>query len=88
MAYGLAKVEDIIQEEPVFEKNFLDYEVPPYEDTYLRSDESRYFNLKIRNREYPSCYHYNVLVIAAKKLVTEENETECLNKKFSRMFCR
>ena len=34
--------------------------------------EDRYFNIKIQNKEYPSCYHYNVLVMLAKRLIKEE----------------
>ncbi len=38
-------------------------------------NEERYFNVKIRNKEYPSCYHYNVLVMLAKRLIKEEEES-------------
>ncbi len=39
-------------------------------------NEERYFNVKIRNKEYPSCYHYNVLVMLAKRLIKEEESNK------------
>ena len=33
-----------------------------------------YFNVKVQNKKYPSCYHYNILVMLAKRLVKEDQE--------------
>ncbi len=46
--------------------------------------EDRYFNIKIQNKEYPSCYHYNVLVMLAKRLI-QEDENENNDKAKSRL---
>lgn len=42
--------------------------------------EDRYFNLKIKQKDYPSCYHYNVLVMLAKKLIKDEEKRKRLCK--------
>ncbi|MBI3590395.1 MAG: hypothetical protein HY094_03325 [Candidatus Melainabacteria bacterium] len=34
----------------------------------------KYFNVKIQNKKYPSCYQYNVLIMLAKRLIKEEDE--------------
>ena len=36
--------------------------------------QDKYFNVKIQNKNYPSCYQYNVLIMLAKRLIKEENE--------------
>lgn len=36
--------------------------------------EEEYFNIKIRNKNYPSCYRYNVLIMLAKKLINQEKQ--------------
>lgn len=46
----------------------------------VKEEDSTYFNLKIKNKTYPSCYHQNLLLLAAKKLVTEENKIMQLNE--------
>lgn len=38
------------------------------------SSEEKYFNLRIKNKTYPSCYQYNVLVMLAKRLINEEKK--------------
>lgn len=40
--------------------------------------EEDYFNLKIRNKEYPSCYQYNVLIMLAKRLIEEEKSEKLI----------
>lgn len=34
--------------------------------------QEEYFNLKVQNKKYPSCYHYNILVMLAKRLVKQD----------------
>lgn len=34
--------------------------------------DDRYFDIEIRNRKFPSCYRYNVLIMLAKRLIKEE----------------
>lgn len=34
--------------------------------------DDRYFDIEIRNRKFPSCYSYNVLIMLAKRLIKEE----------------
>ncbi len=36
----------------------------------------KYFNLQIKNKNYPSCYQYNVLIMLAKRLISENQELE------------
>lgn len=36
----------------------------------------KYFNLRIKNKNYPSCYQYNVLIMLAKRLISENQEPE------------
>lgn len=43
-----------------------------YTEFESESPESEeYFNLKIRNKNYPSYYQYNLLVMLAKKLIED-----------------
>ena len=43
--------------------------------------EDTYFNLKVQNKRYPSCYQYNVLIMLAKRLINEDeqNQNACKN---------
>lgn len=40
----------------------------------VASGEEKYFNLRIKNKTYPSCYQYNVLVMLAKRLIEEDKK--------------
>ena len=39
-------------------------------------NQDKYFNIEIKNKKYPSCYQYNILIMLAKRLINEENEKE------------
>lgn len=43
-------------------------------DNFDNAEESKYFNVRIKKKDYPSCYQYNVLVMLAKRLLREEQE--------------
>ncbi len=48
--------------------------------------EDRHFGVKVQNKNYPSCYQYNVLIMLAKRLIEEEklagnNNKNCLQEK-------
>ena len=50
--------------------------------------ENTYFNIKVQNKKYPSCYQYNLLIMLAKRLLKDETQREsnftkkwCLDKK-------
>ena len=38
--------------------------------------EDSFFDVIIKNKHYPSCYQYNVLIMLAKRLISEENEKQ------------
>ena len=38
----------------------------------LNTDE--YFGIPIKNKKFPSCYRQNVLVMLAKRLITDDNK--------------
>ena len=38
--------------------------------------EDTYFNLKVQNKKYPSCYQYNVLIMLAKRLINEDGQNQ------------
>ena len=66
------------QEQSLFEGSFLEQELLEEAGyTNKSKEESTYFNLKIRNKAYPSCYHYNLLVLAAKNLIDNDVELVC-----------
>ena len=79
MAYEVIKsrIYDNTESNFLFEKDFLDYEILEECRPYKKNGE-KYFNLNIEKKDYPSCYHQNVLVLAAKKLI-EKDEKFCLN---------
>lgn len=33
-------------------------------------------DMEVQNKKYPSCYHYNVLIMLAKRLIKEEKEKQ------------
>lgn len=70
MAYEVIKnsIYDNTESSFLFEKHFLDYEVKQEYRPHKPNSE-RYFNLSIEKKDYPSCYHYNVLIHAAKRLI-------------------
>ena len=56
-------------------------------DSSNREESELHFNVPIKkhNELYPSCYHYNILVMLAKRLVKEEQEKDkrinpCFNR--------
>lgn len=60
----------------------MGYEViKSYSDTNTQSGDE-YFDVKIRNKKYPSCYQYNILIMLAKRLIKEEQEkvNACKNR--------
>lgn len=84
MAYEVIKSRayDNTERDFLFEKDFLDYEIQEeYRPNKINSE--KYFNLNIEKKDYPSCYHQNVLVLAAKKLL-ERDEGVYLSREFSR----
>ncbi|GEM_PF-6026374 len=38
--------------------------------------EDKFFDVIVKNRHYPSCYQYNVLIMLAKRLISEEDKKE------------
>lgn len=42
--------------------------------------EEKYFDIPIYKKEYPSCYQYNVLIMLAKRLIKEEEQTDQFEK--------
>jgi len=83
MGYDIVKARlDRYREQESIERSFLDRQLRE-EAGYtnkVKEEDSTYFNLKIKNKTYPSCYHQNLLVLAAKKLVNEENKFMQLNE--------
>ena len=48
-----------------------------YPDSYNEVNfytKDRHFGIPIKNRNYPSCYRYNVVIMLAKKLIKEDTE--------------
>lgn len=83
MAYEVIKsrINDNTQSDFLFEKDFLDYEIQEEYRPYKNGE--KYFNLNIEKKDYPSCYHQNVLVLAAKKLI-ERDQGVYLSREFGR----
>ena len=48
------------------------------------SQEDNYFDVKVKNKSYPSCYQYNILIMLAKRLIKteQENQNACKNKSY------
>ena len=42
--------------------------------TDVNIEEDKYFNIIVKNKKYPSCYHYNILIMLAKRLVEKDDE--------------
>ena len=42
----------------------------------LETGEDKFFDVIIKNKHYPSCYQYNVLIMLAKRLISEEDRKE------------
>ena len=42
----------------------------------------KYFNITLKKRSYPSCYHYNILIMLTKRLINKESErvNSCMQK--------
>lgn len=83
MGYDLIKARlDRYKEQDLLERGFLERQLREeagYTNKAIEED-STYFNLKIKNKAYPSCYHQNLLVLAAKKLVSENDRIMQLNE--------
>lgn len=45
-------------------------------NTFVKSKpvSEKYFDLEIKNKQYPSCYQYNVLIMLAKRLINEDKK--------------
>lgn len=43
-------------------------------ESFCDHNSEQYFGIKIRNKQYPSCYRYNILVMLAKRLLNEEKQ--------------
>ena len=62
--------------------NFSDSEIITYmENTLVKTcigntgqQSEKYFDIEIRKKKYPSCYQYNILVMLAKRLITETDK--------------
>ena len=50
------------------------------ESTACENSNSEYFDIKIKNKKYPSCYRYNVLIMLAKRLIANDKQIEELNR--------
>lgn len=52
----------------------MSYQITKNEINTGTGSIDEYFNIKIQNKKYPSCYQYNVLIMLAKRLIREEQE--------------
>ncbi len=50
------------------------------EIAFEEEPEDKFFDVIIKNKHYPSCYQYNVLIMLAKRLINEENRKEEVSK--------
>ena len=42
----------------------------------LEAGEDKFFDVIVKNKHYPSCYQYNVLIMLAKRLISEDDKKE------------
>ena len=42
----------------------------------LEAGEDKFFDVIVKNKHYPSCYQYNVLIMLAKRLISEDDRKE------------